>query len=43
MLSDIECRELAQQYLLQLAQQWGGGASVAAFSIGDISEFRFFL
>lgn len=42
MLSDVECRGLAQQYLLQLAQQWGEKLVLLPSSLETSATFAFF-
>lgn len=42
MLSDIECRALAEQYLLRLAQQWGEELVLLPSSFETSATFAFF-
>jgi len=42
MLSDVECRALAEQYLLQLAQQWGEKLVLLPSPFETSATFAFF-
>lgn len=42
MLSDVECRALAEQYLLRLAQGWGGELVLLPSPLETPATFAFF-
>jgi len=42
MLSDVECRTLAEQYLLRLAQQWGEELVLLPSPFETSATFAFF-
>ena len=42
MLSDVECRALAEQYLLRLAQEWGEELVLLPSPLETPATFAFF-